>query len=163
MSIPHIFYPYLSLISTLMVSATCQLAMRPGCLHGVFFSECFHSTAHNNFFHDCLIPSLLDDISFTCIHNHIYIYISFTVDKIFDLKFFNFELGGSQFVWHILNALTLNVCVPSYLSLIRSISWLLLASPGHQQPWYWLCKMGKFWSDMKKDFNCLARQCGRMT
>ena len=35
---------------------------------------------------------------------------------------------------------TLNVRGPSYLGLTRSISWLLmpwlLASPGHQQPWY---------------------------
>ena len=34
---------------------------------------------------------------------------------------------------------------PSYLALTSSISWLLmpwlLASPGHQQPWYWLCKI----------------------
>ena len=36
---------------------------------------------------------------------------------------------------------TLNVRGLSYLGLTRSISWLLmpwlLASPGHQQPWYW--------------------------
>ena len=31
----------------------------------------------------------------------------------------------------------------------------LLASPGHQQPWYWLCKIGKSWSYTKKDFNSL--------
>ena len=41
-----------------------------------------------------------------------------------------------------LDELTLNVRGPSYLGLTRSISWLLmswlLASPGHQQPWYWL-------------------------
>ena len=40
------------------------------------------------------------------------------------------------------NVLTLNVRGPSYLCLIRSISWLLmpwlLTSPGYQQPWYWL-------------------------
>ena len=42
--------------------------------------------------------------------------------------------------------LTLNVWGPSYLSLIRSISLLLmpwlLTSPGHQQPWYWLQYVG---------------------
>ena len=48
---------------------------------------------------------------------------------------------------------------PSYLGLTRSISWLLmpwlLASPGHQQPWYWLCKISKSRSYMRKDFNYL--------
>ena len=55
--------------------------------------------------------------------------------------------------------LTLNVRGPSYLSLTRSISWLLmpwlLTSPGHQQPWYWLCRMGRFLSYLRKDFNYL--------
>ena len=41
--------------------------------------------------------------------------------------------------------LTLNVRGPSYLDLTWSISLLLmpwrLTSPGHQQPWYWLCKI----------------------
>ena len=50
---------------------------------------------------------------------------------------------------------------PSYLSLTRSISWLLmpwlLTSPGHQQPWYWLCRIGRFLSYMRKDFNYLRR------
>ena len=43
------------------------------------------------------------------------------------------------------NILTLNVRGPSYLGLTRSISWLLmpwlLTSPGHQQPWYWQCRI----------------------
>ena len=55
--------------------------------------------------------------------------------------------------------LTLNVRGPSYLGLTRSISWLLmpwlLTSPGHQQPWYWLCRIGKFLSYLRKDFNYL--------
>ena len=55
--------------------------------------------------------------------------------------------------------LTLNVRGPSYLGLNRSISWLLmpwlLASPGHQQSWYWLCKIRKSWSYTRKDFNYL--------
>ena len=45
--------------------------------------------------------------------------------------------------------LTLNVRGPSYLGITRSISWLLmpwlLTSPGHQQPWYWLCRIGMSW------------------
>ena len=57
--------------------------------------------------------------------------------------------------------LTLNVRGPSYLGLSRSISWLLmhwlLTSPGHQQPWYWLCTIGRFWSYLRKDFNYLHR------
>ena len=55
--------------------------------------------------------------------------------------------------------LTLKVRGPSYLGLTRSISWLLmpwlLTSPGHQQPWYWLCRIGRFLSYLRKDFNYL--------
>ena len=67
-------------------------------------------------------------------------------------------------MWHHVsspghNKLTLNVRGPSYLGLTRSISWLLmpwlLTSPGHQQPWYWLCKIGRFLSYLRKDFNYL--------
>ena len=40
--------------------------------------------------------------------------------------------------------------------LTRSISWLLmpwlLTSPGHQQPWYWLCRICRSWSYLRKDF-----------
>ena len=40
-------------------------------------------------------------------------------------------------------------------------SWLLmpwlLVSPGHQQPWYWLCDVGRSLSYSRKDFNCLHR------
>ena len=32
----------------------------------------------------------------------------------------------------------------------------LLASPGHQHPWYWLGRIGKFLSYTKEDFNCLC-------
>ena len=31
----------------------------------------------------------------------------------------------------------------------------LLASPGHQPPWYWLCRMSRSLSYLKKDFNYL--------
>ena len=38
-----------------------------------------------------------------------------------------------------------------------TVSWLLmswlLTSPGHQQPWYWLCRRGRFLSYLRKDFN----------
>ena len=48
----------------------------------------------------------------------------------------------------------------SYPGLTVSISWLLmpwlLASPGHQHPWCWLCKLGKSLSYMRKDFNYLC-------
>ena len=57
--------------------------------------------------------------------------------------------------------LTLNVQGLSYLGLTRSISWLqmpwLLMSPGHQQPWYWLCRISRFMSYLRKDFNYLRR------
>ena len=32
----------------------------------------------------------------------------------------------------------------------------LLASPGHQHPWFWLCRMGKFLYYSRKDFNYLC-------
>ena len=52
--------------------------------------------------------------------------------------------------------ITFNVRGPS---LNRSISWLLmpwlLASPGHQQPWYWLCIVGESWSYTRKGFSHL--------
>ena len=35
------------------------------------------------------------------------------------------------------------------------MSWLL-ASPGHQQPWYWLCRMGRSLSYLRKDINHLC-------
>ena len=69
-----------------------------------------------------------------------------------------------QFQWMLgipLYDLTLNVRGPSYVDLTRSISWLLkpwlLRSPGHQQPWYWLCRIGRFLSYLRKDFNYLHR------
>ena len=56
-------------------------------------------------------------------------------------------------------SLTLNMQGPSYLGLTRSKSWLLmpwlLVSPGHQQPWYWLCKIGRAWSYTRKDLHYL--------
>ena len=53
----------------------------------------------------------------------------------------------------------LNVRGPSYLGLTRSISWLLmpwpLTSPGHQQPWYWLCRICRSWY-LKRHFEYLC-------
>ena len=51
--------------------------------------------------------------------------------------------------------------VDSYnLGLTRSISWLLmpllLMSPWHQQPWYWLCGINRSWSYLRKDFKYLC-------
>ena len=49
---------------------------------------------------------------------------------------------------------------PRYLSLTRSLWWLLvpglLTSPGHQHPWYWLCRIGKSLSYLRKDSNFLC-------
>ena len=57
--------------------------------------------------------------------------------------------------------LILKVRGPSYLGLTRSISWLLmpwlLTSPGHQQPWYWLCRICRSWSSLGKDFKNLCQ------
>ena len=56
--------------------------------------------------------------------------------------------------------LTLNVRGPSWLGLTRSISWLLmpwlLASPGHQQPWHWLCRIGGSLFYSRRNFNYLC-------
>ena len=56
--------------------------------------------------------------------------------------------------------LTLKVRGTIYLGLIMSISWLLmpwlLASPGHQQPWYWLCRICRSLSYSKRNFNYLC-------
>ena len=53
----------------------------------------------------------------------------------------------------------------SYLGLTRSISWLLmpwlLTSPGHQQPWYWLCKICRSWSYLSKDSKYLCHINGQ--
>ena len=55
--------------------------------------------------------------------------------------------------------LTLNVQWPSHLDLTMSISWLLmpwlLTSPGHQQLWYWLCRICKSWSYLKTSSSLL--------
>ena len=65
------------------------------------------------------------------------------------------NVGGELF-----NILTLNVRGPSYLGLTRSISWLLmpwlLTSPGHQQPWYWPCRICRSWSYLRKDFKYMC-------
>ena len=57
--------------------------------------------------------------------------------------------------------LTLNVRGPSYLSVTRSISWLLmpwlLTSPGHQQSWYWSYTMCRSFSYLRKDFKYLCQ------
>ena len=55
-----------------------------------------------------------------------------------------------------IHKLTLNVRKPSYLGLTTSIAWLLmswiLASPGCQQPWYWLHRICRSFSYLRKDF-----------
>ena len=49
---------------------------------------------------------------------------------------------------------TLNVRGPSYIGLTKSISLLpmpwLLTSPGHQQPWYWLYRICRSFSYLRK-------------
>ena len=60
-----------------------------------------------------------------------------------------------------LNVFTLNVGGQSYLGLTTAISRLLmpwlLTSPGHQQPCYRLCRIGRCLSYLRKDFNYLHR------
>ena len=44
-----------------------------------------------------------------------------------------------------------NGCLSRYQGCL--MPWLF-ALPGHQQPWYWLCEIGKSWSFTRTDFNC---------
>ena len=82
----------------------------------------------------------------------------------FTWKIFNTHLSRRQLQEsHSFNGnrLALNVQGPSYLGLTMSISCLLmpwlLTSPGHQQPWYWICRKGRFLSYLRKDFKYLRR------
>ena len=56
--------------------------------------------------------------------------------------------------------LSINMQRANYLSLNWSISWLLmpwlLASPGHQPPWYWLSLIGKLLPWSRKDLSYLC-------
>ena len=81
--------------------------------------------------------------------------------KYVDTFFFQFQALGRNIrvpSYCLMSAsLTLNMRGLSYPGLTRSISWLLmswlLASPGHQQPWYWLCRIGRSLSYLRKDIN----------
>ena len=57
--------------------------------------------------------------------------------------------------------LTLHVRGPSYLSLTRSISWLLipwlLTSPEHQQQCYWLYRLCRYFSYSRNDFEYMCQ------
>ena len=68
--------------------------------------------------------------------------------------------GKISYFVQALIILTLNMQGLSYLGLTRLISCLLmpwlLASPGHQQPWYWLCVIDRPLSYLRKDFNTLV-------
>ena len=61
--------------------------------------------------------------------------------------------------------LTLNMRGPSYLGLTRSISWLLMPwrckEPGHQQQWYWICRICRSLSYLRKDFEYLGHINGK--
>ena len=78
--------------------------------------------------------------------------------KIWTLSTLLGECGIMSYICLILSLLmlTFNVLGPSQLCLTRSISWLLmpwlLASPGHQQPWYWLCRIGRSLSYSRRNF-----------
>ena len=56
--------------------------------------------------------------------------------------------------------LTLSVRGPNYIGLTRSMSRLLmpwlLTSPGYQQPWYWLHRMCRSFSYLRKDYKYLC-------
>ena len=61
---------------------------------------------------------------------------------------------------HQNNQLTYLVLKPKYFMQSRSILWLLIpwlfVLPGHQQPWYWICRINGSLSSTRKDFNYLC-------
>ena len=63
---------------------------------------------------------------------------------------------GFVYMGPALVGLTLVVLKLEYSGRARSTPWLLmtwcLASPGHQQPWYWLCRINKSLPSMMKNF-----------
>ena len=92
-----------------------------------------------------------------------FIFIKYSCSTIFHRRsLYSFYWNSKIVIFALREAtkfLTLNVRGPSYLGLTRSISCLLmswlLTSPGHQQPWYWLCRIGRFLSYVRKDFSYL--------
>ena len=89
-------------------------------------------------------------------YNRLWLALALHIDSI-SRNSFTQNLGKIPLGWAFL--LTLKVRGPSYLSLTRSLSWLLmpwlLTSPGHQQSWYFLCRIGRFLSYLRKDLNYL--------
>ena len=75
----------------------------------------------------------------------------------YSLKKENITTGNSHQAVRNTWKWTLDVRGLSSLGVTRSISWLqmpwLLLSPGHQQPWYWLSRIGMSFSYLRKDFN----------
>ena len=59
--------------------------------------------------------------------------------------------------------LTFLVLKLEYFGQHEAITWLLMPrrheEPGHQHPWYWLCKIGGSLFTMGKDFNYLLHPC----
>ena len=76
----------------------------------------------------------------------------------FPNTFPKYYVFGFWCLW--ITLLTLNERGPSYLGLTSSISWLLmswlLSSPGHHQPWCWLCRISRSLAYWSQDFKCLC-------
>ena len=71
------------------------------------------------------------------------------------------QISAKPIEWDTDNTVALNVWGQSYLGLTRSIPWLLmpwlLTSPGNQQPWYWLYRICRFFSYLRRDFKYLCQ------
>ena len=69
------------------------------------------------------------------------------------------KISSSWNIWYV-EILILNVRGPSYLGLTSPISLLLmswlLTLPGHQQQWYWLCRICRSRSYLRKDFKYMC-------
>ena len=111
-----------------------------------------------------LICSSVYDIAIYHLHVYIFPWRKFVLwyEWIIYLRYGRkkyFILGLTKVLLGYNDILTLTVQRPSYLGITWSISLLLmpwlLAWLEHQQPWYWLCKIGKSVSYNRKDFNYL--------
>ena len=127
-----------------------------------------HQLTNHHWFSDGLLPSRRQAIIWTnagiLLIGPIGTNFSGNLIEILSFSFTKMRLKVSSAKWRPfrlgLDVLTLNVRGPSLLGLTRSISWLLmpwrLTSPGHQQPWYWLYRICRSLSYLRKDFEYLC-------
>ena len=103
-----------------------------------------------------------------CICQHLYLYLSIFSTNMIDMAYMNDLRANLNNVWKkkisrkclskslSSTLLVLNlVCSEITLSISLLLMPWLLVSPGHQQPWYWLCRTNRSLSSSVEDFNDL--------